>query len=91
MIRENIYLARYCDAFATVSTGTAYIVALNYNGDAEANKGGERGAFQLPKAPDTPQVYRPNLWRLYELPTLQRQVGVLIRLSGLSQLFPQGT
>ena len=75
MNRQNIYTARYCEAFAKVSTGTAYLVVLRYEGHEQHNRDGRPGIFQEPLPPD-PNDPNPNqnLWGIYELPTLQRQV-----------------
>ncbi len=70
--RNDIFTFRYCEAMATASSGTAYLVVSNYNGDPVANEGGRPGIFQNPLT-RTP----PNLWIPYELPTLQRNVSFL--------------
>lgn len=79
MNRQDIYLARALEAFAQVSTDTAYLVILDYNGDPTANAGGQKGAFQNPLPPHPDATGNPNvdLWLLYELPTLQRNVCIL--------------
>lgn len=76
MNRQDIYLARALEAFAQVSTDTAYVVILDYNGDPQANAGGQKGAFQnsLPLHLDATGNPNVDLWLLYELPTLQRNV-----------------
>ncbi len=61
--RQEVLVARYAEAMATVSTGEVFFVVKNYNGD-----GGGQGAYQNPLPGDT----KPNVWRLYEFPTLQR-------------------
>lgn len=78
MNRQDIYIARALEAFAQVSTDTAYVVILDYNGDPEANAGGQKGAFQNPLPPHPYATGNPNvdLWVLYELPTLQRNVCI---------------
>jgi len=81
MNRQDIFTARYFEAFAQVSSDTAYIVVLRYEGDETHNQGGRPGAFQNPLPPD-PRNVNPNqnLWGLNELPTLQRQVSVYLPL-----------
>lgn len=76
MNRQDIWIARYSEAFAQVSTDTAYIVVLNYGGDPQYNRGGRPGSFQTPRPADLQRNPNPNqnIWGLYELPTLQRQV-----------------
>lgn len=76
MNRQDIYLARALEAFAQVSTDTAYVVILDYNGDPKANAGGQREAFQnrLPLHSDATGNPNLDLWVLYKLPTLQRNV-----------------
>ncbi len=43
MNRQDIYIARALEAFSQVSTDTAYVVILDYNGDPQANAGGQKG------------------------------------------------
>lgn len=76
MNRQDIYTARAIEAFAQVSTDTAYVVILDYNGDPQANAGGQKGAFQNPLPLHVAATGNPNIdfWVLYELPTLQRNV-----------------
>ncbi len=76
MNRQDIYLARALEAFAQVSTDTAYVVILDYNGDPKANAGGQRGALQnsLSLHFDVTGNYNLDLWVLYGLTTLQRNV-----------------
>ncbi|KAI4253230.1 MAG: hypothetical protein LQ352_003809 [Teloschistes flavicans] len=86
LTRADIYTYRLSEAFARVSTGTAYIVVLDYYGDRTANYvEGLRGAFQKPKSkiapPNTPvnqqELLTPNTWRVFEFPTLQRNSAIL--------------
>ena len=64
---QKVLTARYAEAMATVSTGEVFLVVRNYNGD-----GGGQGAYQNPLPGDT----NPNIWRLYEFPTLQRNSAI---------------
>ena len=65
--RQQVFVARYSTALAQAATGSqAYIVVARYNGD-----GGGAGAYQLP----TDQT-KPNQWRMYEFPTLQRNTNI---------------
>ena len=74
--RNDIFIGRYCEAMATASSGTAYLVVLNYNGDSVANQGGNPGIFQNP-LPNTGR----NQWRLWEFGTLQQNVCITHILS----------
>ncbi len=76
MNRQDIYIARALEAFAQVLTDTAYVVILDYNGDPQANAGGQKGAFQNPLPLHLGATGNPNvdLWLLYDLPTLERNV-----------------
>jgi len=77
MHRQNIFVARYSEAFAQSSTGTAYMVLLNYQGDAQYDKGGLPGVFQNPLPNDKTNL-NPNqfTWGIHELPTLQRNAKI---------------
>ena len=68
LTRKDIFTARWCEAMATLATGTAYVVIKNYNGDSVANQGGRPGVFQNPIDSNR------NLFKLYEFGTLQRNV-----------------
>ncbi|KAK3169721.1 hypothetical protein OEA41_009105 [Lepraria neglecta] len=70
--RNDIFTGRYCEAMATASSGTAYLVVLNYNGDSVANQGGKPGIFQNP-LPNT----GPNQWRRWEFGTLQQNAAIM--------------
>ena len=65
-VTRAVFVARYAEAMATVCTGEVFFVVKKYNGD-----GGGQGAYQNPLP-----GYRPNVWRLYEFPTLQRNAAV---------------
>ena len=65
--RHAVFVARYAEAMATVSTGEVFLVVKNYNG-----AGGGQGAYQNPLPGDT----NKNVWRSYEFPTLQRNAAV---------------
>lgn len=65
--RNTVFVARYAEAMAQVSSGEAFIVVENYNG-----KGGGHGAYQQPLAGDN----APNVWSSYEFPTLQRNPAI---------------
>ena len=65
--RMSVFVARYAEAMATVSTGEVFLVVKNYDGE-----GGGQGAYQNP----LPGTTTPNVWRLYEFPTLQRNAAV---------------
>lgn len=65
--RMSILVARYAEAMATVSTGEVFLVVKAYDG-----QGGGQGAYQKPLPGDN----TPNVWLLYEFPTLQRNAAV---------------
>ena len=65
--RTAVLVARYGEAMAQVSSGEAFIVVLHYNG-----QGGGEGAYQQPLAGNND----PNVWSLYEFPTLQRNPAI---------------
>lgn len=89
MNRQNIYVARFSEAFARASTGTAYVVMLNNNGDPVINAHGQPGIFQTPTPPDLNRNPNPNqhVFGINELPTLQRNVSTILRTAILS-IFP---
>lgn len=74
--RQDIFTGRYCEAMARSSSGTAYLVVLNYNGDPVANQDGKPGIFQNP-LPST----GTNQWRRWEFGTLQQNVCIIHILS----------
>lgn len=73
MNRHDILTARLCQALASTSSGSAYLVVKSYGGDPVANQGGLPGIFQRPLP--GPQ---PNQWTTYELGTLQQNVCIII-------------
>ena len=64
--RMQVFVARYAEAMAQASTGKAYVVVGQRNGE-----GGGVGAYQLPT--DTSST---NVWRAYEFPTLQQNTAI---------------
>lgn len=70
MTRQNVFVARYSEALATVSTGAILFVV---NARDNGQPGGGLGAYQSP----LPSDIIPNAWRTYEFPTLQRNPGVI--------------
>ena len=69
MTRQNVFVARYSEALATVSTGAILFVV---NARDNGQQGGGLGAYQNP----LPSDVIPNAWRTYEFPTLQRNPDV---------------
>ena len=74
-IRSRLFvlIARSSEAFALACKGDVYV----YVGQRRNSKSDKLGAFQLPdpKTPPKPED-GPNIWRTFELPTLQRNRDV---------------
>lgn len=70
--RGAVLTARYAQAMASVSSGTAYLVVRSYGGDPVANRGGRPGIFQNPLSPND-----GNIWIPYEFGKLQQNVGLI--------------
>ncbi|MCJ1280011.1 hypothetical protein MMC21_007836 [Puttea exsequens] len=69
MNRQNVFVARYSEALATVARGDVIFVVGNRVNQVP---GSLPGAYQSPLAEDV----IPNAWRFYEFPTLQRNQNV---------------
>ncbi len=73
MNREDIYIRKLSQAFASVCEGDAYLMVLKRNG-----QGGGVGVFQTPWVADDkdPSDIRDNVWEDYEFPSLQLNMRV---------------
>ena len=65
--RLEVFNARFAEAMASVSSGEAFVVVKNFDGDY-----GGQGAYSNPNPADV----QPNAWLLYEFPTLQRNPAI---------------
>lgn len=79
--RQHVAVARWSQAFALVSSGTAYfVVENNYRQPGpDGAYPGPNGAYQWP-LPDPPEAppgeIVPNVWRKYEFGALQRNTAI---------------
>ena len=77
--RNDIFISRYCEAMATASSGRAYLVVLNYNGDSVANQGGKPTPKHWTKSMEALGIWHLKIERMYHLYSINPSFTLKVR------------